>query len=109
MFVAASVAVDPRSRSTPGTQQLQVLGLVGTIPPKLFRLPNLIELNVEVNSLTGELPEKLCDGDSQLQILSVRRNALSGSAVGVQSCESLVHLDLSVSSAVGYHRRLGAW
>jgi hypothetical protein len=33
-----------------------------------------------------------------LQVLSVRRNVLNGSAQGVEWCHSLVHLDLSVSA-----------
>jgi hypothetical protein len=34
-----------------------------------------------------------------LQVLSVRRNVLNGSAQGVEWCHNLVHLDLSVSAA----------
>jgi hypothetical protein len=36
------------------------LGLRGTIPAALGTLERLRELNLEANSLTGELPESLC-------------------------------------------------
>jgi Leucine-rich repeat (LRR) protein len=39
-----------------------MVGLVGQIPAGLEKLTNLRELNLEANSLTGELPKDLCSG-----------------------------------------------
>jgi hypothetical protein len=39
-----------------------MLGLLGSIPKGLNRLTKLRELNLEANSLTGELPRDLCQG-----------------------------------------------
>jgi hypothetical protein len=66
---AAFVTVDPRNRSLPGgAVPLQGLGLVGTIPSALFGLPDLIELNLEVNQLEGQLPDPLCSDDTKLEV-----------------------------------------
>jgi hypothetical protein len=46
----------------------QGLGLVGTIPSALFGLPDLIELNLEVNQLEGQLPDPLCSDDTKLEV-----------------------------------------
>eukprot|EP00879_Flechtneria_rotunda_P020509 GHRR01021579.1.p1 GENE.GHRR01021579.1~~GHRR01021579.1.p1 ORF type:complete len:391 (+),score=106.28 GHRR01021579.1:867-2039(+) len=101
----AFLTIDPRNDSShlsatlnpDGLGGLEGLGLVGTIPSSITSLPNLIEFNVEVNQLEGTLPNPVCGPNSQLQVFSVRRNNISGSAMGVQACDNLVHLDLSVS------------
>jgi hypothetical protein len=69
---AAFVTVDPRNRSLPGgAVSLEGLGLVGTIPSALFDLPDLIELNLEVNQLEGQLPDPLCGPDTKLEVGAV--------------------------------------
>jgi hypothetical protein len=40
----------------------EMLGLLGSIPKGLQKLVKLRELNLEANSLTGELPRALCAG-----------------------------------------------
>jgi hypothetical protein len=47
---------------------LEGLGLVGTIPSALFGLPDLIELNLEVNQLEGQLPDPLCSDNTKLEV-----------------------------------------
>jgi hypothetical protein len=51
-----------------GTVSLEGLGLVGTIPAALWQLPDLIELNLEVNQLEGQLPDPLCGEDTKLEV-----------------------------------------
>jgi hypothetical protein len=69
LHLAAFVTVDPRNRSLPGgAVSLEGLGLVGTIPRALFALPELIELNLEVNQLEGQLPDPLCSEDTTLEV-----------------------------------------
>lgn len=45
-----------------GEEEEVMLGLLGSIPKGLNRLTKLRELNLEANSLTGELPRDLCQG-----------------------------------------------
>jgi hypothetical protein len=42
-----------------GNEGSSLTGLLGSLPP-IKGLRNLRELNVEANSLTGELPKQLC-------------------------------------------------
>lgn len=86
------------SSSMPNQLLVDNLGLVGTIPQGLFKLPSLTELNLEVNSLTGTLPSAVCGEGSMFELFHVRRNALVGPATGVESCKNLVNLDLSVGA-----------
>ncbi|WIA30200.1 hypothetical protein OEZ86_000292, partial [Tetradesmus obliquus] len=72
------------------------VGLTGTVPRQLSELRELRELNLESNALTGELPAMLCHGDdSNLLVLNLRGNQLSGNATIVESCGNLVTLDVS--------------
>ena len=76
-------------------------GLSGTLPRGLFLLPNLIELNVELNALEGTLREGLCRSGNTtgaLGVLSLKNNRFSGPATGLMQCTSIASLDLSVSA-----------
>lgn len=49
-----------------GEDEEGMLGLLGSIPKGLNRLTKLRELNLEANSLTGELPRDMCQGGEDL-------------------------------------------
>jgi hypothetical protein len=74
-------------------------GLSGTLPRGLFLLPNLTELNVELNDLRGTLPDDLCrsgNTTTALGVLSLKNNRFSGPATSLLRCTSLTFLDISV-------------
>lgn len=73
-------------------------GLNGTLPEGLVNLPELVELNLQLNRLTGRLPSNLCGVGSNLTVLSVKNNLLSGPVRMVRNCTKLMLLDLSVSA-----------
>lgn len=59
----------------------RVPGLQGTVPPELGNLPQLRQLSLELNSLTGTLPASLCpEGGERLHCC--RRWTLCQAVVG---------------------------
>ncbi|KAF5449943.1 hypothetical protein F2P56_030339 [Juglans regia] len=85
---------------------LSFTGLVGSVPENFFsRCPNLVYVNLSLNNMTGLLPETLLLNSDKLQILDLSYNKLTGSISGLKtddSCSSLLHLDLSGNSIVGF-------
>lgn len=51
-----------RNVTSGGDDEEEMLGLLGSIPKGFSQLTKLRELNLEANSLTGELPQDLCQG-----------------------------------------------
>jgi hypothetical protein len=47
-----------------GNEGSELLGLMGQLPAQLGQLRQLQHLNLELNSLTGQLPPGLCEGGS---------------------------------------------
>jgi hypothetical protein len=79
-------------------------GLTGTLPRSLFLLPDLEELNVELNDLGGSLPQDLCKNGNVsgvLRVLSLKNNRFSGPATSLLQCSNLTFLELSVSGIGG--------
>jgi hypothetical protein len=74
-------------------------GLYGTLPEGIFNLPQLVELNLQLNRLTGRLPSNMCAVNSNLTVLSVKNNLLTGPVRALRNCTKLALLDLSVSPA----------
>ena len=84
------------------------LGIRGALPASLAKLRRLRELNMEANSLSGEIPE-LCPGDedgnwsSQLVMLNLRQNRLEGN----RTAERLLHCTAITSLDISYNRLSG--
>nr|QBB21102.1 serine/threonine-protein kinase BRI1-2a [Dimocarpus longan] len=86
--------------------ELSSAGLVGLVPDNFFsKCPNLVHVNASHNNLTGSIPESLLSGSDKLQVLDLSYNNLTGSISGLvidqNSCNSLLHLDLSHNHIVG--------
>eukprot|EP00775_Hariotina_reticulata_P008472 gene8472-8655_t len=85
-------------------------GISGTIPAGLSTLPDLIELNLGLNRLTGTLPSPVClEGESKLQVFIVRSNFLEGSCQGLAACPQLRYLDVALNSLTGHLPASPAW
>lgn len=82
-------------------------GLTGTVPASLAKLSKLTVLNLELNSLVGTLPLRLCrpgGGASKLRMLKLRGNRLSGNFQELLHCSSLAQLDVSDNNFKGPFR-----
>uniref|UniRef100_A0A383WDG8 Guanylate cyclase domain-containing protein n=1 Tax=Tetradesmus obliquus TaxID=3088 RepID=A0A383WDG8_TETOB len=79
----------------------ELLGLTGQLPQQLGQLKGLRQLNLEMNSLSGELPPTLCSDASELAVLNVRVNLLEGPASVVERCRKLMQLNLASNALTG--------
>ncbi|WIA21705.1 hypothetical protein OEZ85_000871 [Tetradesmus obliquus] len=79
----------------------ELLGLTGQLPQQLGQLKGLRQLNLEMNSLSGELPPTLCSDASELAVLNVRVNLLDGPASVVERCRKLMQLNLASNALTG--------
>lgn len=52
-------------------------------------------LDLQSNSLTGQLPQELCPPGSQLEMVQVRNNLLTGPLEPLTRCTELTQLDVS--------------
>ncbi len=82
--------------------------MTGDLPLALLRGPNLRELNVYGNAITG-IPDPLCGPATNLQVLSMRSAGLTGSASGITSCSNLSFVDLSYNVLTGSLPATAAW
>ena len=55
----------------------------------------------QLNALTGTIPARLCGPDTQLRVLNLRANRLSGPAGPVTRCQQLASLDLGLNNLTG--------
>lgn len=72
-------------------------GLAGTIPPGLFSLPYLQELDLSNNTLTGKLEEAIPEGSNatKLSIVNLGKNQFSGTIpASINQLPLLTRLDL---------------
>jgi hypothetical protein len=76
-------------------------GLVGSLPASLAQLHQLNVLNLELNSLTGELPAGLCYPGAPLRALKLRGNILRGKMAQLTNCSELSQLDISANDFGG--------
>ncbi|KAI5570284.1 hypothetical protein BDE02_11G018000 [Populus trichocarpa] len=74
--------------------------LKGPIPSSLSSLPNLHTLDLSYNQLTGTVPPGLFTGLSQLKVMILASNQLSGELPRIVSAE-ILHLDLKDNSLTG--------
>lgn len=75
------------------------MGLAGSIPSSLGNLSTLHILELDSNSLTGTLPDNLCHGN--IDVLQLRRNRLTGSAMPLLNCTGALWLDISNNAFSG--------
>ncbi|XP_044492044.1 serine/threonine-protein kinase BRI1-like 2 [Mangifera indica] len=87
-----------------GLKQLELSSavLVGLVPDNFFsKYPNLVYVNLSQNNLTGILPENFLSNFDKLEVLDLSSNNITGSISGLQidvnSCNFLLHLDLSLN------------
>lgn len=66
-------------------------------------------LDLQANSLTGELPRSLCNSSRHLEMLQVRNNRLGGSLEPLAACTMLTQLDVSGNAFNGTLPRGRNW
>ena len=52
--------------------------LSGCLPASMMEMPNLCKVDLQFNTLSGDIPSQLLQGWSDLEELNLRRNRLDG-------------------------------
>ena len=82
------------------------MGLTGTIPVSVKELSSLVELDLDINSLSGTIPSDVFSCSTSLEQVWLNNNKLSGTvpvtiAQGVATTATLRNVDLSYNSLSG--------
>ncbi|MQL97509.1 hypothetical protein Taro_030205 [Colocasia esculenta] len=77
--------------------------LSGPIPPEIWQLPELVDLAMWANNISGEIPDELCSRDgAPLETLILNHNAMTGSIPSsLTRCSNLTWVSLSSNRLVG--------
>ncbi|KAK9152302.1 hypothetical protein Syun_010611 [Stephania yunnanensis] len=76
--------------------------LRGSIPWQVWALPNLSNLVMWGNGITGELPETICLSGGNLETLILNNNLITGTIpVSLASCTNLIWVSLSSNRLTG--------
>ncbi|TXG47545.1 hypothetical protein EZV62_026839 [Acer yangbiense] len=82
--------------------KLQILNLFGTIPPTIFNLSSLDTIDLSMNSLSGSLPDDMCQYLPALQRLILHHNQLEGSIPSsLWQCKELLRISLDNNKFTG--------
>nr|VDD52727.1 unnamed protein product [Brassica oleracea] len=104
-YLSGSVPVELGECKSLKTIDLSFNALSGQIPREIWRLPNLTDLVMWGNDLTGGIPGSICVGFGNLErlaILQLGNNSLTGNVPPeLGNCKSLVWLDLNRNHLTG--------
>ncbi|KAM7250186.1 hypothetical protein ACFE04_022069 [Oxalis oulophora] len=76
--------------------------LKGEIPSSYWTLPNLSDLVIWANSLTGEIPEGICVKGGNLETLILNNNFLTGSIPkSIANCTNMIWVSLANNRLTG--------
>ncbi|KFK22758.1 hypothetical protein AALP_AAs65349U000100, partial [Arabis alpina] len=76
--------------------------LTGSIPNEIWMLPNLTDLVMWANNLTGSIPEGVCVKGGNLETLILNNNLLTGSIPeSISRCSNMVWISLSSNRLTG--------
>ncbi|KAG5048902.1 hypothetical protein AAZX31_04G108900 [Glycine max] len=76
--------------------------LNGSIPWKVWALPNLTDLIMWANKLTGEIPEGICVKGGNLETLILNNNLISGSIPkSIANCTNMIWVSLASNRLTG--------
>ncbi|CAN8270140.1 unnamed protein product [Cochlearia groenlandica] len=84
------------------TIDLSFNALTGSIPNEIWSLPNLSDLVMWANNLTGVIPEDICVHGGKLETLILNNNLLTGSIPeSISKCTKMIWISLSSNLLTG--------
>lgn len=76
--------------------------LVGEIPLEVWSLPNLVNIVMWANKISGQIPGDLCSKNPNLEMLVLNLNALTGTIPeSLSNCSKLIWVSLAGNQLVG--------
>jgi Leucine-rich repeat (LRR) protein len=76
--------------------------LSGPIPSEIWTLPNLSDLVMWANNLTGEIPEGICIDGANLETLILNNNLISGTIPqSIAKCTNMIWVSLASNQLTG--------
>ncbi|KAH0904735.1 hypothetical protein HID58_044238 [Brassica napus] len=101
-YLSGSVPVELGECKSLKTIDLSFNALSGPIPREIWRLPNLTDLVMWGNDLTGGIPGSICVDGGKLETLILNNNLLTGSIPeSISRCTNMLFISLSSNRFTG--------